>query len=64
MPAMATHINTIEVSQEDMERGAREESYARLLKDWREHKIDDAQWERMREADAGFRSWLFKLGVD
>jgi len=60
---MASHINTIEVSKEDMERGAREESYARLLQEWRENKIDDVQWESMRQADPDFRAWLFKLGV-
>lgn len=57
------HINTIEVSEEDMKRGAREDSYARLLQEWRDGKIDDAQWERMRKADPDFRVWLFKMGI-
>lgn len=57
------HINTIEVSAADMERGAREDSYARLLLEWREGKIDGEQWEQMLRLDADFRAWLFNLGA-
>ena len=60
---MPNHVCTIEVSQEDMDRGAREESYAKLLMRWRAGEIDDSQWQNMRQLDPEFRSWLHKMGA-
>lgn len=60
---MPTHIETIEVSQEAMALGAREEYWAQLLAKWRAHEISDELWEQMRHLDPEFRQWLRLIGA-
>jgi len=60
---MSSHINTSDVPAQDIERGARQESYARMLAQWRAGEITDEQWEQMRRIDPEFSRWLWKIGA-
>ena len=63
MPAMPNHISTIEVSAEDMARGAQLELYGQRLAQWRAGEISDDAWEQMRREDPEFSRWLWQMGA-
>ena len=53
----------VRISPAAMKRGADEERFASLLRDWRSDKIDDARWAAMRVQDKDFDRWCWRQGV-
>lgn len=59
---MPNHIDTIQLTQAQLERGAREEKYRRQVKDWSDGKTSDAQWIEQRK-DPQFNQFCWRVGV-
>lgn len=56
MMTKPSHIDTIELTKEQMEQGAREEQYSRQLREWREGSMATGQWVELLN-DEGFIEW-------
>lgn len=57
------HTDTIELSREDMERGAREETYAQRIRQWRAGDLSDEALDRMRKEDPDFSRYCWQMGM-
>lgn len=57
------HTDTVQLTSEQLEKGAREDQYRRNLAEWREGKTTDARWEQMLMDDKDFRRWLWRQGM-
>lgn len=60
MPVMPNHINTIEVSPEQVKRGQREDQFALWLAKYRRGELSESEWQVLMQWDK-FSSWFRKL---
>jgi len=54
------HIETIELSADDIERGIREQGYADLMTRFRAGGMPDTEWHALLQ-DRGFADWLVSI---
>lgn len=57
---MPTHIDTIELSAEDMARGMREQEYSVWLEQYRKGEMTDERWQDLAK-DEDFTAWVADL---
>ena len=54
------HTDTIELTVEQLEQGAREERYSQQLREWREGSMKTGQWVELLQ-DEKFMQWAKEL---
>jgi len=58
-----SHVDTIELTPDQLASGLNEEEYRGRLRDWKSGTTSDSDWDQMRSTDKAFDRWLWRQGM-